>query len=327
MVLTGRVALACLLALAIAGCGSSGKSGSAKRGGGYYLDDGPDANPPANLDAVPDAVPRIEPYASGSNKPYVVFGRRYVPDTTGQPYRMRGVASWYGKKFHGNSTSNGERYDMYAMTAAHTTLPLPSYVRVTSMVNGKTVILRVNDRGPFKHDRVIDLSYVAAHKLGLIGPGSGEVVVEKITHDEIRRGVGAAPASDTNSLDSFPIPAAPAAMQTEMPRPLPAAPSRAVAQPSAPVGMAPAAAAAPMPPMAPGAVYLQLGAFSQHANAQALASRVQGVGASQQVHTRADPGGALFRVQVGPYPDRQSAIDAAQDLYQRLGIMPAIAAP
>ena len=124
-------------------------------------------------------MPRIEPYASGANRPYVVFGQRYVPDTTGQPYRKQGIASWYGKKFHGNSTSIGEPYDMYAMTAAHTTLPVPSYARVTSLVNGRTVIVRVNDRGPFHSDRIMDLSYVAAYKLGIIGPGSGQVVVEE----------------------------------------------------------------------------------------------------------------------------------------------------
>jgi rare lipoprotein A len=158
-----------LLAIAVAGCSSTG----GRKKGGYYKDDGPDANPPANLDQVPDAVPKLEPYASGANRPYVVFGQRYVPDTSGQPYKKRGTASWYGKKFHGNSTSIGEAYDMYSMTAAHTTLPLPSYARVTSLVNGKTVVVRVNDRGPFHSDRIMDLSYVAAYKLGPRAPDGG----------------------------------------------------------------------------------------------------------------------------------------------------------
>ncbi|MBR8654861.1 septal ring lytic transglycosylase RlpA family protein, partial [Achromobacter sp. Marseille-Q0513] len=170
-----------LLAIAVAGCSSTG---GRKKGGGYYKDDGPDANPPSNLDQVPDAVPRIEPYASGANRPYVVFGQRYVPDTTGQPYRKQGIASWYGKKFHGNSTSIGEPYDMYAMTAAHTTLPVPSYARVTSLVNGRTVIVRVNDRGPFHSDRIMDLSYVAAYKPGLIGPGTGQAVADTLRPDQ-----------------------------------------------------------------------------------------------------------------------------------------------
>jgi rare lipoprotein A len=176
-----QIAAVLLIAL-LAGCSTTGK----RRGGGYYQDDGPDAHPPSNLDSIPDAVPRIEPYASGANKPYVVFGKRYVPDTTGQPYKVHGVASWYGRKFHGNSTSIGEKYDMYSMTAAHTTLPIPSYARVTSGINGRSIIVRVNDRGPFHDDRVMDLSYVAAYKLGIIGPGSGEVTVQALTPNDIR---------------------------------------------------------------------------------------------------------------------------------------------
>lgn len=172
-----------LTALLISACGSSGGGG-----GGYYKDDGPPANPPSNLDNIPDAVPRVEPLARGSNRPYTVMGNSYVPDTTGQPYRKRGMASWYGRKFHGNKTSNGERYDMYAMTAAHTTLPLPSYARVTRVSNGRSVVVRVNDRGPFLHSRVIDLSYAAAHKLDMVGAGSAEVLVERITPEEIRTG-------------------------------------------------------------------------------------------------------------------------------------------
>jgi len=178
---SGRLVCVCLVIALLAAC-----SGGARRGGGYYLDDGPDANPPANLDAVPDAVPRIEPFAPSNSKPYVVFGKTYTPDVSGGPYKVQGRASWYGKKFHGNSTANGERYNMYGMTAAHPTLPLPSYARVTRVANGKSVVVRVNDRGPFLNDRVIDLSYVAAYKLGMLGPGSAEVVVERITPEQIR---------------------------------------------------------------------------------------------------------------------------------------------
>ena len=177
----GRLVCMCLVVALLAAC-----SGGARRGGGYYLDDGPDANPPGNLDAVPDAVPKIEPFAPSNSKPYVVFGKTYTPDVSGGPYKVQGRASWYGKKFHGNSTANGERYNMYGMTAAHPTLPLPSYARVTRISNGKSVVVRVNDRGPFLNDRVIDLSYVAAYKLGMLGPGSAEVVVERITPEQIR---------------------------------------------------------------------------------------------------------------------------------------------
>ena len=154
---------------------------SAQRSGGFYLDDGPGANPPKDLDAIPDAVPRAEPLNPRTARPYVVFDRQYVPMTALAPYRERGVASWYGRRYHGQRTSNGEIYDMYGMTAAHPTLPLPSYARVTNLRNGRSVVVRVNDRGPFLDARLIDLSYTAAAKLGYVSAGSAEVEVELIT--------------------------------------------------------------------------------------------------------------------------------------------------
>ena len=137
----------------------------------YYKDDGPGNNAPANFDAIPDAVPRAEALHRFANRPYMVFGREYVPATSLRPYKERGIASWYGRKFHGEKTSMGETYDMYGMTAAHPTLPLPSYARVTNVATGASVVVRVNDRGPFLHDRVIDLSFAAASKLGIAQKG------------------------------------------------------------------------------------------------------------------------------------------------------------
>lgn len=148
--------------------------------GGYYLDDGPEEKPPAGLHNVPDAQPKYEPLHKYANRPYSVLGQTYVPLAEGQPYKAKGRASWYGKKFHGLKTASGEIYDMYAMTAAHPVLPIPSYVRVTHLGNGKSVVVRVNDRGPFLNNRIIDLSYTAAYKLGLLQAGSGPVEVEKI---------------------------------------------------------------------------------------------------------------------------------------------------
>jgi rare lipoprotein A len=142
-------------------------------------DDGPGA-PPGNLDRIADARPRSEPLNPGANSPYTALGRKYVPYQSLRPYRQRGLASWYGRKFHGKPTSSGERYDMYAMTAAHTILPIPSYVRVTNLSNGRSVVVRVNDRGPFHAERIIDLSYTAAHKLGFVNTGSAQVEVEAI---------------------------------------------------------------------------------------------------------------------------------------------------
>jgi rare lipoprotein A len=153
--------------------------------GGYYKDDGPGANPPPNLESIPDAVPRAEPLHRFANRPYQAFGKDYVPVTKPAPFRQTGVGSWYGRRFHGGATSSGEKYDMYAMTAAHPTLPIPSYARVTNLSNGRSVVVRVNDRGPFHADRIIDLSYAAAFKLGYVQAGSARVEVEAIQAGEI----------------------------------------------------------------------------------------------------------------------------------------------
>jgi rare lipoprotein A len=175
------------VALALGGCGSSPPVSAKKptpvttaKKGGYYLDDGPEANPPKNLDAIPDAVPRDEPLHPFANRTYVALGNTYTPQIERRAYREEGLASWYGRRFHGKKTASGELYDMYAMTAAHPTLPIPSYARVTSLNSGKSVVVRINDRGPFHSTRIIDLSYTAAHKLGLLGSGSAQVRVESL---------------------------------------------------------------------------------------------------------------------------------------------------
>lgn len=150
--------------------------------------DGPEANPPPDLARVPDAEPRVEsPRAGGPNKPYEVAGRRYVPLAGDPALRERGLASWYGRKFHGRPTAMGETYDMYAMTAAHKTMPLPSYARVRNPANGREIVVRVNDRGPFSEGRIIDLSYTAALRLGVLN-GVAPVEVERITNADIRSG-------------------------------------------------------------------------------------------------------------------------------------------
>jgi len=136
---------------------------------------------PANILAIPDAVPRYEPYSKSANpKSYTVLGKKYFVLRNGKGYQKQGIASWYGKKFHGRKTANGETYNMFAMTAAHKTLPLPCYVRVTNLKNKRSVILRVNDRGPFHSGRIIDLSYTAAVKLGIQKNGTGFVEVSTL---------------------------------------------------------------------------------------------------------------------------------------------------
>ena len=258
----GVVVLVVVLGV-LAGCagGPKGRSGSVFGGR-----DGPGAHPPAGLAGVPDAEPRVEPIRGngGTSKPYTVLGRAYVPITDDRPVRESGLASWYGAKFHGQSTASGEPYDMYAMTAAHKTLPLPSYVRVRNPANGREAIVRVNDRGPFHDDRVIDLSYTAALRLDLLR-GVGPVEIERITNENIRtgawrRGGQAAPVYALQAAPSAPAtPAASTPVAANAPIDMPAAWLAGVAarpgDMQEPVSM-PATAAAPMviaelPPLQP----------------------------------------------------------------------------
>ena len=177
---------------ALLGCLSAGcASGNPSRGGGYYLDDGPGKPDPervARLMREPDPVPKHEPLLARANRPYRVMGQDFAPMTERKPYKKQGVASWYGQRFHGKPTSTGETYDMYQMTAAHPTLPLPSYARVTRLDNGRSVVVRVNDRGPFLRGRLIDLSYLAASKLGYVGKGHAEVEVELLNPADAGKG-------------------------------------------------------------------------------------------------------------------------------------------
>ena len=193
-----RPAGAALLLAVLAACQTTPPAGVSRQ------PDGAEAKPPPNLEAVPDAVPQIEPVRNGGpNKPYEIAGHTYVPLTDDRALTEKGLASWYGKKFHGHRTASGEAYDMYAMTAAHKTLPIPSYARVRNPANGREVIVRVNDRGPFVRGRIIDLSYTAALKLGVLN-GLTSVEISRITPDDIRTGaafrkpavLAAAPAAD-----------------------------------------------------------------------------------------------------------------------------------
>lgn len=217
MTRTGRW-IVCALALALAACGSAPPhetAPSGHRAGGYYKDDGPGDVIPANLAEIPDAVPRAEPLNRYANRPYEVFGQRYVPLTRVQPYHERGAASWYGRRYHAKKTSSGEAYDMYAMTAAHPILPIPSYARVTNRSNGRSVVVRINDRGPFLGGRVIDLSYAAAYKLGYIGNGSAQVDVDAVVPGEPTR-VAQAPAAQPTNAASVQTVQAPAGIYLQL---------------------------------------------------------------------------------------------------------------
>ena len=152
--------------------------------GGFYNDDAPDGPVPVNLDTLADARPRPEPLNARANEPYTVFGKEYVPYQALIEYRRQGTISWYGRKFHGQRTWSGEVYDMYAMTAAHPTLPIPSYVKVTNLENRRSGVVRINDRGPFHAGRIMDLSYAAAYKLGFAQAGAATAEVEAILFQE-----------------------------------------------------------------------------------------------------------------------------------------------
>lgn len=343
-----------LAALILAGCGSSPKAPSSAtspvkttagaRGGpvlpaagsgrgGYYKDDGPGDVTPEGLLDVPDAVPTIEPYSRTGNKPYVVFGKTYTPMTDDQPFKQRGTGSWYGKKFHNQKTSSGELYDMYKMTAAHPTLPIPSYARVTNVKTGAQVIVRVNDRGPFHSSRIIDLSYTAALKLGYIGSGSGQLEVERLLPADIiamnkqRQNGTLAAAPPPTLLEPARDNSAPATVVTEsVDMPVLTAQPLLLDPPSSPAMAASAQGAAQGDgnnTLASG-FYLQFGAYSQQANADGARSRLMQElsGLVNTLNSIAVNG--LYRLYAGPYASRSDADSILQQVRQRTSINPIV---
>lgn len=221
---------------------------------------------PLDFSGSPDAVPKKEPRTRAGNKsPYVIFGKTYRVLSDSKGFRQQGEASWYGKKFHGRNTSNGEVYDMYAMTAAHKTLPIPSYVRVTNHSNGRSVVVRVNDRGPFHGNRVIDLSYAAASKLGFAERGTAAVSVEAIdTGNPPLRHAGVV---YTNTAQASP---------------------QVANKPKPPTNSNPRAGRQS---------FLQVAAFSQRQSAEQLLARLRSA-ISEPMRLHQDKG--LFRVHIGP---------------------------
>jgi rare lipoprotein A len=271
--------------------------------GGYYQDDGPGDNPPAGLLDVPDAVVKYEPYLKGGvNRVYTVFGQSYTPLINDEPFSQRGVASWYGIKFNGQRTSSGEPYDMYKMTAAHPTLPIPSYARVTSLESGKSVIVRINDRGPFHPDRIIDVSYTAALKLGLLTKGSHQVAVERLfPNDPAKIATVRREAASRKQAD--PAPAGITALMLE----------DRVAEDSKPAVKAEAKSG----------FYLQLGSYSRPGKAQEMSEKLIQAGLEAD-SLQVTAAGAVNRLLRGPFETRAEAQQALRDLPAELGLKPII---
>ncbi|CAM4125452.1 septal ring lytic transglycosylase RlpA family protein [Roseateles saccharophilus] len=256
--------------------------------------DGAPASPPAELHKVPDAEPRVEPIRSGGpNKPYEVAGEHYEPITTDAPYAERGLASWYGNKFHGRPTSSGEVYNMYAMTAAHATLPIPSYARVRNPANGREVVVRINDRGPFHKGRIIDLSYTAALKLDLLR-GVAPVEVKRITYAEIRAGAWQKPANEP-----------PPTFVPEVP---PGSPQRETT-----------ATVAATVTTGPG-YWLQFGAFGRLDGAEALRQRVAEADLGLLPLLTIVREAGLNRLRAGPFPSADEARSMADKLRTESGL-------
>jgi rare lipoprotein A len=296
--------------------------------GGYYQDDGPGDHPPDDLQNVPDVIPKVEPYSTSGNKPYVVFGKTYTPMLDERPYKQRGTGSWYGKKFHGQKTSSGELYDMYKLTAAHPTLPIPSYARVTNLSNGVQIIVRINDRGPFHSGRIIDLSYTAALKLGYLGKGSSELEVERLLPDDIARINATRQEVLASASAPAPVPPTPntgdAAPETHVEAlAIPAMFTQAAELTPLPPVSPPLPPLSPLPPATDGngassvpasGFYLQFGAFGAAANAEAARLRLMQNWDSALPALQVSYIGALYRVHSGPFANRAEAALAAKKM-------------
>lgn len=264
--------------LVLAGCGSAPKTSEPDHSSRYTMKQ--DRAPSGNFDVsgLQDAVPRYEPpRAAGNMSQYQVWGKTYRVMESNDGYVARGVASWYGEKFHGHKTSNGETFDMYSMSAAHKSMRIPSYARVTNLDNGQSVIVRVNDRGPFHGDRLIDLSYAAAKKLGYKSRGTAKVEVEAITVRE----------DGSMTLAGKPF------------RPGVVTPSVA------------SAAGQSERQTSDAGLFVQLGSFSQRDPAEALLVRARHVlERPMRVRQVTTGSGQFHRAQIGPFNDEAEARNA-----------------
>jgi len=288
------------------------------RSGAYYKDDGPGENPP-DLDKIADAQPRPERMHRFANNPYEVFGKEYVPLKVSEPFKQRGIGSWYGRRFHGQNTSSGDVYDMYGMTAAHPTLPIPSYARVTNLTNGRSVVIRINDRGPFHAGRVIDLSFAAAYKLGFAESGSALVEVESIVVD--------APMLAAAPIEAPKPVADPQLARTPKPAPVRrAAPARPAPPAQTQTASTVSSAETTQMPVTSDAkgIYLQLGAFSVRENAESFRGTISRELSWSTSAMEVILQGGLFRLHLGPYRTQEDARQVAERIRVDLNLKPMV---
>jgi rare lipoprotein A len=336
-------------ALALAGCAST-PPGGARSTGPARPDaargpdrDGAPSDAPPNLASLPDPQPQVEPIKQGGpNKPYVVLGQSYEPVASDITWKERGLASWYGTKFHGRRTASGEMFSMYGLTAAHRTLPIPSYARVRNLSNGKETIVRVNDRGPFHSARVMDLSYAAAVKLGIVSMGSAQVEIERLTFDDIRTGAwrrGAPPGEEgaTQLASALPFGKGAGTSSPSMSSdlgddPIMSVVAKGVSTPVAaevtPLGGTPAVAASEPVPVRDGqeraytpnakGFWVQLAALGKREGVDRLQQRVASELTALLPMLAVFHEQAFYKLQVGPYGSRSEALLAAKQAREAL---------
>jgi rare lipoprotein A len=267
-------------------------------------------------------VPRIEPRSRNGNPPfYDVMGKRYFVLSSSVGYVERGVASWYGPGFHKVRTSTGEPYDMYAMTAAHKTLPLPAYVRVSNLQNGRSIVVRVNDRGPFVGNRIIDLSYTAASKLDMLRNGTAMVEVRTIEPGSVGAPLTASVATPSAAPSTAPSAAPSAAPLTATPltaaEATPPAPTESAA---APDSASDSSAGGVSNVAVPRALFIQAGAFSDPKNAERLVEKLRGGGYGKVfVRDNEIAGRRMYRVRIGPVPS-VAEFDRIVAALERVGV-------
>ena len=275
--------------LVLAGC-SGGFSGGFVGGavkksdsGGFYGGDSAPINKQRDFDSIPDAIPKHEPLSRTGNKPYTALGKAFRPLNSSNGYVKKGIASWYGTKFHGRRTSSGETYDMWGMTAAHPILPLPTYVEVTNLDTGKKIVVKVNDRGPFLHNRIIDLSYAAARKLGIANHGTGRVEIRALNPDNY---FGPDDFAESGSIVG----------------------SMDTVESSQPSSVA-------------GEYFIQVGVYSEFGNARSMRNMLRQKGhpiyPNSEQENKAQ--GAPYKVKVGPFQTVNAASEVKRTLEQLLG--------